>query len=104
MKLETLLTTGEMTELNTLVAQAHQAGAGAIRMFIESRSLVVIGIASGGQLLTWFASPAHSLVEAIVTERVVLAGIAAAGTVLNEITNSSAQIATNAIKKAAKFH
>lgn len=104
MKLETLLTPGEMNELNTLVAQAHQAGAGAIRMFIEARSLVLVGIASGGQLLTWFASPANSLIEAIVTERVVLAGLAAAGMALNELNHSSAQIATTAIKKASTMH
>lgn len=104
MKLETLLTPGDLAQFNQLVAQAHQAGAGAVRMFIEAQGIVVVGIVSGGQLLTWFASPAHSMVEAVLTERVVLAGIAAAGMVLNELTNSSAQIATDAIKKAATIH
>ena len=98
MKIDTLLTPSEMVDLNALVAQAHQAGAGAIRMFIEARGLVLIGIVKHGQLMTWFAAPAHSLVEAVMTERVVLAGITAAGLA------ASAQIATDAIKKASIFH
>lgn len=104
MKLENLLPPSDMAQFNELLAQSHQAGAGAVRLFAETQSLVVIGIVSGGQLLTWFASPAHSLVEAVLTERVVLAGIAAAGMALNELSSSSAQIATDVIKKASTLH
>ena len=104
MKIENLLSPTDLEQFNALVAQGHQAGAGAVRLFIESQSLVVVGITSGGQLMTWFASPAHSVVEALVTERVVLAGITAASASLNQITSSSAQLATEIIKKASSMH
>jgi hypothetical protein len=104
MKLENLLSPIDLQQFNELVAQSHLAGAGAARLFVESQSLVLIGILSEGKLLTWFASPAHSLIEALVTEKVVLAGLVAAAAVLNETTNSSAQIATDVIAKASKLN
>ncbi|NCP01682.1 MAG: hypothetical protein GW862_15930, partial [Sphingomonadales bacterium] len=53
---------------------------------------------------TWFASPAHSEIEAVLTERVVLAGIQAAGLALKMMQSGAAQIATDAIKKASTVH
>ncbi len=104
MKLENLLNQTDLTHFKKLVAQAHQEGAGAVRMYVEADHIVVIGIAGGGELLTWFASPAHSLEEAVLTERVVLSGIQAASMLLNLMQTSSAEIATNALKKASKMH
>jgi len=104
MKLETLLTPTDMTQFNQLVSQAHQAGAGAVRMHIVAQNLVVIGILGAGELQTWFASPANDLVEALVTERVVLSGIELTAAVLREAVNGCQKIATEAITKASKFH
>lgn len=104
MNLNDLLNTAELNELNSLVLQAHQAGAGAVRVYSEAQHVVVIGITSGGQLLTWFAGPAHSEVEALVTERIVLTGIRTAGLMMSAIEQSSQDIAADAINKAQKMH
>ncbi|PJC18220.1 MAG: hypothetical protein CO066_01450 [Comamonadaceae bacterium CG_4_9_14_0_8_um_filter_60_18] len=104
MKIETILTPADVHQFNQLVAQAHQAGASGVRFFSEVNHVVVVGIVAGGELLTWFASPAHSEIEAVLTERVVLAGIQAAGLALKMMQSGAAQIATDAIKKASTVH
>ncbi|MDP2443287.1 hypothetical protein [Rhodoferax sp.] len=106
MKIDTLLTPSEMVDLNALVAQAHQDGAGSVRMHLANRGLVVIGILGGGQLLTWFCAPAKTINEAILTETAVIAGIGAIGLAysieLELLATESADLATKAIRKAAQ--
>ncbi|NCP44813.1 MAG: hypothetical protein GW822_15500 [Sphingomonadales bacterium] len=104
MKLETLLPPADAAHFAALVAQAHQQGASGVRLYCESAHVVVVGIIGNGELLTWFASPAHSEIEAVLTERVVLAGIQAAGLALKMMQSGAAQIATDAIKKASTVH
>jgi hypothetical protein len=108
MKIETLLPLTEATQFHQLVKEANQAGAGGVRFYSEAQQLVVIGIVGQGELLTWFASPAHSHVEAMVTERVVVAGMQTASTVLAALVETRQTdvqaLANDAIKKASKLH
>lgn len=108
MKLDKLLTHSDLTDFNHLVQQAHQAGAGGVRYYSETQHLVVIGIIAQGELMTWFASPAHSDIEALATERVVVAGMQVASSVLADMLSmrpTDAQaLAQQVIKKASSIH
>jgi hypothetical protein len=106
MKLEKILSPAELHQFNRLAKQAHQDGAGSVRMHLANRGLVVIGIRGGGQLLTWFCAPAKTINEAILTETAVIAGIGAIGLAysieLELLATESADLATKAIRKAAQ--
>lgn len=106
MKLKNILTSPEMDQFNRLVKQAHQAGAGSVRLHLANRALVVIGILGGGQVQTWFCAPAKTMNEAILTETAVMAGIGAIGLAysmeLEVMAAESADLANQAIRKAAQ--
>lgn len=106
MKLKNLLNATEMDQFNRLVKQAHQAGAGTARLHLANRGLVVIGVLGDGQVQTWFCAPAKTLNEAILTETTVMAGIGAIGLAyrmeLDVMASESADLATQAIRKAAQ--
>lgn len=98
--LESLLNPAEREEFNALVAQATQEGAQAVRWHSESSGVLVLGLCAGGELLTWFASPANSSFEADVVQSVILAGIAHAGATVAALQTGASDIAATAIKKA----
>jgi hypothetical protein len=102
--LETLLTTTEREQFNALVQQAAQAGACAVRWHSEASGVLVVGICSGGELLTWFATPAHGAAEADVAQAVILSGIAQAGATNAALQSGASDIAASAIAKAAGMH
>jgi hypothetical protein len=98
--LETLLTTTEREQFDALVHQANEAGAQAVRWHSQASGVLVIGLCAGGELLTWFASPAHSELEANVVQSVILAGISQAGATVAAMQTGASDIAANAIAKA----
>lgn len=100
MKLETLLTADEHKTFLALVAQATQHGAQAVRWHSASSNVLVIGICAQGELLTWFASPAHDAAEAGLVQTIVLRGLALAGVVVAQAAQAAAVLTDNAIKKA----
>lgn len=104
MNLQTLLPTNELTEFRALIAQAGQAGAEAVKWHSSTHHVLLIGICAGGELVTWFASPAHTEAEAAVALAVVLAGLAQASNAMSEMQTGAAQSAHDAIKKAATRH
>lgn len=104
MKLETLLTSDEQQNFQALVAQATQHGAQAIRWHSINSNVLVIGICAQGELLTWFASPAHDAAEADLIQTIVLRGLTLTGTALHLATQSAHALADDVIKKAAARH
>jgi len=102
--LETLLTTTEREQFNALVQQATQAGAGAVRWHSQASGVLLVGICASGELLTWFATPAHSAAEADVAQSVILSGIAQASATNAALRAGASDIAANAIAKAAGMH
>lgn len=106
MKLEKILTPADIHQFNRLVKQAHQAGAGSVRMHLVARGLVLIGVLAEGRVLTWFLAPAKTENEAILTETAVLAGIGAIGLAysieMQLLATDAEELATEAIRKAAK--
>lgn len=104
MKLETLLIPGELADFQALVGQATEADAQAVRWHSPSSNVVIIGICACGELLTWFASPAHTATEADVIQLIVLGGLVQIGTDISVMSKSSAVLANNAIEKAKTMH
>jgi len=104
MKIENFLPPAEARQFHELVAQSHQVGAGGLRFYSEGQHLVVIGVVSHGELMTWFASPAHSEAEAILTERVVTSGVQLATAVLSQMQTGAQVLADEVIKKASSVH
>lgn len=99
--LETLLSPAERAEFECLVGQASAEGAQAIRWHSATSGVLVIGLVADGELLTWFASPAHNQVEAMAVEATVLAGLrlAAAG-----LCDATQHLAAQAIERAKAVH
>jgi hypothetical protein len=104
MKITDLLSAPEMSAFNALLAQASEAGAGAIRYHSAASNVAVIGICQGGELLTWFCAPAHGDTEALVVQGVILSGIAQASAAVAQIQGNAANVAQDAINKASKMH
>jgi hypothetical protein len=102
--LETLLSTTELEQFDALVKQATAAGAQAVRWHSQTNGVLVLGICSGGELVTWFASPAHNELEANVVQSVILAGVAQAGATVAALQSGASDIAASAIAKAAGMH
>lgn len=101
MKLETLLTPGELHDFNTLVAQATTHGAQAVRWHSTLSHVLVLGICADGELLTWFASPAYSEAEAELVQTIVLQGLSQSGAVMALAQKNACDLAADAIQKAA---
>lgn len=101
MKITDLLNPAEMTDFNALMLEAKQSGAGAVRYWCEARGLIVIGLVSGGQLDTWFASPAANSVQAIAVQAIVMHGLAAASDNLASLLSGANTIASDAIRRAS---
>ncbi len=98
--LETLLTPTERDQLKAMVKQATVSGAQAVRLHSEASGVLVVGICTGGDLLTWFATPAHNAIEADVAQSVILAGIAQASAAVAALQTGASDIAASAIAKA----
>lgn len=99
--LKSLLTPAECLELDALVRQATREGAQAIRLHSAASGVLVIGMVAGGELLTWFASPARNQVEAVAVEATVLAGLRVAAAAL---CDASQDLAMQAIERAKAMH
>lgn len=104
MKLETLLTPGEIQDFNTLVKKATHEGAQAVRWHSTTSNVLVLGICAHGELLTWFASPAHDAAEADMVQKIVLHGLSQMGALTAMATQSAHALAADAIQKAATRH
>lgn len=104
MKIENILTVQEMATFAELLQEAAQSGAGAIRYWSEARGLIVVGLVSGGQLDTWFASPAANSAQAIAAMAVVLHGLQAASESLATQLCGANTIAADAVKRASKMN
>jgi hypothetical protein len=100
LSLKTLLNPEELTAFEALVAQATETGAQAVRWHSAESCVLVIGLCAGGQLITWFASPAIDETEAAVVQAVVLAGIDQASHTMAGLQSGALNIAADAIKKA----
>lgn len=98
--LETMLPAAELAAFNTLVADATAQQAGAVAWHSPTSGVVVIGFCQGGELITWFATPAASETEAAVARAVILAGIAQASHTMAALQAGAVDIAGDAIKKA----
>jgi hypothetical protein len=104
LKFENFLTPAERTQFAALVRQATEAGAQAVRFHSKASGVLVIGVCAGGELLTWFATPAHNAVEADVAHAVILSGITQAGATMAALQTGASDIAKTAIAKAAGMH
>lgn len=104
MKLENLLSPSEFQDLEALVAQATHKGAQAVRWHSITSKVLVIGICAEGELLTWFASPAHDAAEADLVQMIVLQGLTQTGSTMAMMKENASALATDAIKKAATRH
>ena len=100
LSIENFLSESERTEFAALVAQAATEGAQAVRWHSAEAGVLVVGLCSGGQLLTWFASPAKDATEAAVVQAVVLSGIAQAAHTAASLQAGAHDIASSVIKKA----
>lgn len=98
--LETILPASELASFNDLIAQATKQGAGAVMWHSPGGGLVVIGFCSGGELLTWFATPATTEAEAAVARSVILLGVAQASHTLAALQSGAHAAADAVIKKA----
>ena len=104
MKLETLLSSGELKDFNALVTQATEQGAQAVRWYSTTTSTLVLGICSRGELLTWFASPANSAAEAELIQTIILNGLSKTGMTTAIAKEDAFDLAEDAIQKAATRH
>lgn len=102
LKLESMLTPNELEQFDALVRQATETGAQAVRWHSQSTGVLVVGLCSGGQLLTWFASPAHNQEEASVVQAIILSGIAQAGAGFAALQTGADDFAASVIAKAAR--
>jgi predicted metal-dependent enzyme (double-stranded beta helix superfamily) len=98
--LETLLTATEREQFNALVKETTHSAGQAVRLHSHASGVLVVGICAGGELLTWFATPAHSAAEADVAQSVILSGIAQASATVAALQTGASDIAASAIAKA----
>lgn len=98
--LEILLPECELASFNGLVAQADAQGAGAVVWHSPTAGVVVVGFCHGGELLTWFATPAASEAEAAVARSVILLGVAQASQTMAALQSDTYAAASEVIKKA----
>lgn len=99
-KLETLLPADELASFHELVAQAHAQGAGAVSWHSSTAGIVVIGFCRGGELLTWFATPAATDTEAAVARAVILAGVTQASHTMTSLASGAYTATEQALAKA----
>lgn len=102
--LETLLPTDELSQWQALIREASTAGAGAITWHSATSEVLVFGIVQGGELLTWFASPASTPSQAAVVQAVITAGLHLASTTLQQLAAEPVALADAAIQKARRVH
>lgn len=100
LNLETLLSPEERAQFDQLVLQAAENGAQSVGLHSEASGVLVLGLCQGGQLLTWFASPAHNRVEAEIVKAVILAGVVQASATMAALESNAGAIAATAMKKA----
>lgn len=98
--LENMLPAAELASFNDLVTQATTQGAGAVMWHSPAGSVVIVGFCSGGELLTWFATPAANETEASVARAVILAGVTQASHTMAALQSGAHTSAGEAIKKA----
>ena len=87
--LENILTDTERAEIDALARQTMTAGAQAFSWWSPEKKLVLIGVASQGELLTWFASPAQTQIEAVSIQAVVACGLRLAAAVVMDTTQQA---------------
>lgn len=104
MKLETLLSPGELQDFNALVTQATEQGAQAVRWHSTVSDVLVLGICAEGELLTWFASPARGAAEAELIQNIILQGLSQTGMATAIALKNADAMAADAIQKAATRH
>jgi hypothetical protein len=80
--LDCILNDSERAEIDQLVRETNNQGAQAFTWWSPEKKLVLIGVASQGELLTWFASPAQTQVEAMSIQAVVTCGMRVAASVV----------------------
>lgn len=99
-KLETLLPVNELASFHDLVAQASAQGAEAVSWHSSTAGVVVIGFCRGGELLTWFATPAATATEADVARAVILAGVTQASHTMAALASGAYTATLQALAKA----
>lgn len=104
MKLENLLSPGEFKDFNALVTQANEQGAQAVRWYSTTTNVLVLGICAQGELLTWFASPAHSAAEGELIQTIILNGLSQTGMTTAIAKQNAFTLASDAIQKASTRH
>lgn len=98
--LEAILPAAELASFNDLVTQATTQGAGAVMWHSPAGGVVVVGFCSGGELLTWFATPAITEAEAAVARSVILLGVTQASHAMAALQSGAHAAADAVIKKA----
>jgi len=97
--LAALLDEPERAAFTELVASTRGTDAQAVRWHSPTRGVLVLGICQGGELLTWFASPAANEVEAAAVQQVFLAGMRLAAATLQAHAAEAAHAADQLIKR-----
>lgn len=98
--IDTMLPADELASFHNLVAQATAKGAGAVMWHSATAGVAVIGFCRGGELLTWFATPAATETEAAVARAVILAGVTQASHTMSALASGAHTAAVEVIKKA----
>lgn len=98
--LETMLPPDEFESLCKLLADSAESNAEAVVWHSPSSEVVIVGFCRGGELLTWFATPAATESEAIVARSVILLGVAQASQTMVALKSGAYVEAAAAIKKA----
>lgn len=87
--LDRILSETELREIDALTRQTVTQGAQAFAWWSPEKKLVLIGVASQGELLTWFASPAQTQIEALSIRAVVTCGLRLAAAVVTDSTRQA---------------
>lgn len=97
--LDHILNESERAEIDELARQTINQGPQAFAWWSPDKKIALIGVARQGQLLTWFASPAQTQIEAQAIQAVVACGLRMAACAVVDATKQAAEEAEALISR-----